>query len=379
MLPCSPSNDMRRKMKIKSIIAGFGLTVGSLFIMVSPAQAETCSTGTYTVAGINTFGDLPCKDPGTEINVTVRGLHDYGVPGGPTAYCSFIYVRKNLGTASAPNWSASTDTVCAPKPAPVVVAPTPTPTPTPTSSAAPTPTPTVDPIPSPSATPTTTSSSSSSGSSGSQQLVTAKIANTNNLPINSSNLGGFAIVDQNGIVYDVVIANVSDFGNNDKILQQEYMGCPIGCRVIWQTQADSSGSVNRYISNNSTSVTYNYLEKTFYEKENGIVITKILAPEATKIENINKTTSFEALFFNSSNNGNEPTNYQTNTQSLNSVIVTAIENTEPETSNDTVKEYLILENKVTEEQLTVIVNDSPWGVMKSKIAMLTRLLESWFL
>ena len=115
-----------------------------------PANAGVCSTGTYTVAGINTFGDLPCTDPGTEINVTVRGLHDYGVPGGPTEYCSFIYVRKNLGTASSPNWAGSTDTVCPPKPEPViVVAPipepvvTPTPTPEPVVVAQPTPEPVV--------------------------------------------------------------------------------------------------------------------------------------------------------------------------------------------------------------------------------------------
>ena len=102
-----------------------------------PANAEVCSTGTYTVGGINTFGDLPCSDPGTEINVTVRGLHDYGVPGGPTAYCSFIYVRKNIGTASNPSWSASTDTVCPPKPAPVVVVAEPAPVVVPSTTANP--------------------------------------------------------------------------------------------------------------------------------------------------------------------------------------------------------------------------------------------------
>ena len=112
-----------------------------------PANAEVCSTGTYTVGGINTFGDLPCSDPGTEISVTVRGLHDYGVPGGPTEYCSFIYVRKNLGTASSPNWAGSTDTVCPPKPAPVVVAtPIPEPVVTPIPEPVVTPTPVPEPV-----------------------------------------------------------------------------------------------------------------------------------------------------------------------------------------------------------------------------------------
>jgi hypothetical protein len=106
----------------------------------APAHAEVCSNGTYNVAGINTFGELPCTDPGTAIDVTVRGLHNYGVSGGPTGYCSFHYVRRNLGTVASPNWSASTDTVCDPRP-------TPTPTPTPTvvrPSPTPSPTPTVD-------------------------------------------------------------------------------------------------------------------------------------------------------------------------------------------------------------------------------------------
>ena len=365
---------------MKKITLLFVTTV-LLGLFQSPAHAEVCSTGTYTVAGINTFGDLPCSDPGTEINVTVRGLHDYGVPGGPTAYCSFIYVRKNLGTASSPNWSASTDTVCAPKPAVVITIPTPTPTPsvspTPTPSVSPTPTPSVSPTPS--ATPTTAPNQSQSSSSSSQPLVTGTIANTNISSINSNNLGGFAIVDSNGIVYDVVIAKVSDFGNNDKMLQQEYMGCPIGCRVIWQTQADSNGSVNRYISSNLTNVTYNYSEKTFYEKENGVVITKIIAPEATKTDNINQTTSFEALFFNSVSNGNQPTNYETNTQGLNSVIVTAIENTNPENSNTTVKESIFLENRVTQEEATTIINNSLNILMRSRIDRILRLMGNWLL
>jgi hypothetical protein len=45
MLPCSPSNDIRRKMKIKSIVSSIVLVVTSvLFISVVPAQAGNCST-----------------------------------------------------------------------------------------------------------------------------------------------------------------------------------------------------------------------------------------------------------------------------------------------------------------------------------------------
>jgi hypothetical protein len=100
---------------MKKIVVGI-VTVLGLTLIQSPAHAEVCASGTYNVAGINTFSQLPCSDPGTEINVTVRGLHDYGMPNGPTAYCSFNYLRRNLGTNTKPNWSTSTDTVCDPKP-----------------------------------------------------------------------------------------------------------------------------------------------------------------------------------------------------------------------------------------------------------------------
>ena len=43
MLPCSPSNDMRRKMKIKSVFGALALLATSVFISVAPAQAGECS------------------------------------------------------------------------------------------------------------------------------------------------------------------------------------------------------------------------------------------------------------------------------------------------------------------------------------------------
>ena len=45
MLPCSPSNDIRRKMKIKSVISLAALIASSfVFISVAPANAGDCST-----------------------------------------------------------------------------------------------------------------------------------------------------------------------------------------------------------------------------------------------------------------------------------------------------------------------------------------------
>lgn len=303
-----------------------------------PANAEVCSTGTYTVGGINTFGDLPCSDPGTEISVTVRGLHDYGVPGGPTAYCSFIYVRKNLGTASSPNWHGSTDTVCPPKPTPVVVE-APTPTPTPTPSPTPTPTPVV--------------------------VVEASTPVVNSTQIALNGLAGFALVDENNIVRDTIVRNITEFSNG-QIYRTNDGYCSTGCSVILQTQEKNNGNISHYSTTDSVTVTYNDTEKTFNVKENELVISKITAPEIIKTENSNSITSFEILFFE-------------NELSNNGVLVNGIRNTQTQNSSDIVTENLILTQKVTQQQLTNTVNNGTTSFIKQNILKLTRLLQGWLL
>ena len=353
MLPCSPSNDMRRKMKIKSIIAGFGLTIGSLFIMVSPAQAETCSTGTYTVAGINTFGGLPCSDPGTEINVTVRGLHDYGVPGGPTAYCSFIYVRKNLGTVSSPNWSASTDTICDPKPTPP---PAPVVVPTPTPSAPPSPAPS----PTPSATPEPT------------QYCQGNVCSTT--PPKPTDNGGFAVVDADGVVHGVIVGNIDYFGGNDKVMQTEYMGCPVGCKIILQTPAQTNGNVYGYISSESSQVTYSSTENTFTVKQDGVVVQKIAPPEINKTESSTVLTTVGVLFSETATVTTDGS-----VQNLTVPTLTASEITATNSSVSIVNEILAIDQKVTEQEAVIIINNSTNRIMQSKIDRLIKLLGDWFL
>jgi hypothetical protein len=225
---------------MKKIVVGI-VTVLGLTLIQSPAHAEVCASGTYNVAGVNTFGQLPCSDPGTEINVTVRGLHDYGVPNGPTAYCSFSYVRRNLGTTASPNWSASTNTVCDPKPTPPP-APTPTPTPTPIVE-----TRTVS---------TNTSSTSSS--------------TTSNTTSTTDQLNGYAVVHPTGYVCGVIVGG-SYFAGNDKTMTSEYMGCPVGSRIISQTNASPEGNVAGWHGEN---VTYNQNQFAI-KNDSGTVTTTI--------------------------------------------------------------------------------------------------------
>ncbi len=312
-----------------------------------PAQAEVCSNTTYTVNGINTFGDLPCKDPGTAINVTVRGLHNYGVSDGPTGWCSFVYIRRNLGTDEKPNWSASTSTSCDPKPTPE---PTTEPTPEPTTE--PTPEPTTEPTPEPTTEPTTEPTP--------EPTPTATLT-----PISSNTLAGFALVDQNNIVRDTIVRNVTEFSNGQTYTTDNGY-CSTGCSVILQTQAKSDGSISHYETNDRTTVTYNDTEKTFDVTENGLVVSKVLAPEIIQTEESNLITSFEVLFFE-------------NELSNNGVFVNATNNTQTQNSTDVVTDNLILTQKVTEQQLETIINNGTTVVIKQNIRKLTRLLQSWLL
>ena len=67
-------------------------------------------------------------------------------------------------------------------------------------------------------------------------------------------LGGYAVVHPNGKVCGVIVALSSDpFGNGGK-MPIEYMGCPIGSRIVFQTTASSTGNVAGWHGEN---VTYN--------------------------------------------------------------------------------------------------------------------------
>jgi hypothetical protein len=349
-------------MKIKSIIAGLALTLGSLFVAIEPAQAETCSTGTYSVAGINTFGGLPCSDPGTEISVTVRGLHDYGVSGGPTAYCSFIYVRKNLGTASKPNWSASTDTVCDPRPTP----PAPVVVPTPAPSATPEPAPSATPEPTPPAT----------------QYCQGMVCSETKPSVHS--VGGFAVVDNNGVVHGVIVGDINYFGNNDKVMDTEYMGCPVGCSIILQTTADNNGNVAGYRTDEATVTAYDSQNKIFTVAQNNEVIKTIASPSVVKSDSATVITSVDVYLSDSVTVSSNPVTgvIEATVNSEKTIAnISASEITITGNSSSVESESLVIVERKTEDQLVEIINQSTFSIMKSKIVILTRMLGvgGWFL
>jgi hypothetical protein len=326
---------------MKKIVVGI-ITVLGLTLIQSPAHAEVCSTGTITVSGINTFGQLPCTDPGTEINVTVRGLHDYGVSGGLTAYCSFNYVRRNLGTVEKPNWSASTNTVCDPKPTPPAPVPTPTPTPTPV----PTPVPSVE------------TRTVSTGTSSTSSTTTTNNNTTTN------QLNGYAVVHPTGYVCGVIVGG-SYFAGNDKTMTSEYMGCPVGSKIISQTNASPEGNVAGWHGQN---VTYNQNQFAI-KNDSGTVTTTIQNGVATDLNGRTWDTGSGACIS------------QCTTTSISDTTTATTSTTDTSTAqlrSASTSEVITTESKVLALIKSYLANNSYSSVL-SRLGRITRQIGNLFL
>lgn len=62
-------------------------------------------------------------------------------------------------------------------------------------------------------------------------------------PVNTNGFGGYAVVHPDGHVCGVIVANSSDPFNNGGVMPQEYMGCPSGSRIVFQSAPSESGNV----------------------------------------------------------------------------------------------------------------------------------------
>ena len=87
---------------------------------------------------------------------------------------------------------------------------------------------------------------------------------TDTPPAPDSN-GGFAVVHPDGHVCGVIVGNIAYFGGNNRTMESEFMGCPIGSRIIFQTKADpNTGNVAGYHgSSPGTSVQYDGSTNSF--------------------------------------------------------------------------------------------------------------------
>lgn len=83
----------------------------------------------------------------------------------------------------------------------------------------------------------------------------------------TSGLGGYAVIHPDGYVCGVIVATSTDPFGNGGFMPQEYMGCPSGARIVFQTTPSESGNVagwhgrnviyngTEFVINNGTSST----------------------------------------------------------------------------------------------------------------------------
>ncbi len=62
-------------------------------------------------------------------------------------------------------------------------------------------------------------------------------------PVITNGFGGYAVVHPDGHVCGVIVANSNDPFNNGGVMPQEYMGCPSGSRIVFQSAPSASGNV----------------------------------------------------------------------------------------------------------------------------------------
>jgi hypothetical protein len=62
-------------------------------------------------------------------------------------------------------------------------------------------------------------------------------------PVNTNGFGGYAVIHPDGHVCGVIVSNSNDPFNNGGVMPQEYMGCPSGSRIVFQSAPSESGNV----------------------------------------------------------------------------------------------------------------------------------------
>ena len=100
--------------------------------------------------------------------------------------------------------------------------------------------------PTPSPTVETSTPATNSVSESSTPIVTPAPAVTpasSPAPVNTNGFGGYAVVHPDGHVCGVIVSGSSDPFNNGGVMPQEYMGCPSGSRIVFQSAPSADGNV----------------------------------------------------------------------------------------------------------------------------------------
>ena len=169
------------------------------------------------------------------------------------------------GPFTDPNGGTSSGGICANPVAAPAGGSSPSETSTPVVVSTPAPSETSTPVVTPTPTPTPT--------------PTASAAPVNGL----AGVGGWAVIDSAGKVYGVVVCDEAVCGTSGSwhgVMPVEYMGCPIGCRLVLQTSADpQTGNVAGWRSQEGIDVIYDSSSNTFsVQQTNQLQPTLIITP-----------------------------------------------------------------------------------------------------
>lgn len=113
-------------------------------------------------------------------------------------------------------------------------------------------------------------------------------------PEASQGVGGWAIVHPGtGVVHGVIVATIETYYSNNGRMQIEYMGCPAGCLLRFQTRATSDGNVAGW---HGPEVTFDKNDDTFdlgYSNTDSSGTTTVkqkLIPARTATDGVNLST-----------------------------------------------------------------------------------------
>ena len=163
-------------------------------------------------------------------------------------------------------------------------------------------------------------------------------------------LGGYAVVHPNGKVCGVIVATSADPFGNGGTMPVEYMGCPAGSRIIFQTTASPTGNVAGWHGEN---VTYNGSE---FEIKSG---TSDSATVQTKIQDGVATDSDGRVWDTGSGAVLKQSTVTTSTTPESATVTTT---TTPETATattTTTPETATVTTSTTPETTTVTTSATP--------------------
>ena len=191
-----------------------------------------------------------------------------------------------------------------------------------TSSITPTPTQSETSTPVVVSTPTSSETSTSSVTPTPTPTPTASPAPVNGL----AGVGGWAVIDSAGKVYGVIVCDNAVCGTSGSwggVMPVEYMGCPIGCRLVLQTSADpQTGNVAGWRSQEGTDVIYDSSSNTFsVQQTNQSQPTLIITPPSSSSYSF--ATPVNQVVVPSSNDSST-VSVETSTVSTNSVAPSGI-------------------------------------------------------